>query len=359
MAEQRVAALSEPGAALSDSDSFSWDAPGWQNVLAHREICRSSPLEVITENLGSLYYPARVEYLTRGADLETSILSGVQLENVTVGLLRFGTEVIVDPGALGSYHVNVPLSGWVASECGPRTAVADVERAAVFTPREHTVLPRWSSDAAQICIKISKSAMEDALEALLGHPIAGDIRFDLALDLTTPAAASWLGVLRLLLEEVDRRDGLLSRSSTHRDHLEKMLIDGILHLQAHDHLDELLEPQPPARPRTVKRVIDLIEANPEANYTLADLAKTAGVGARRLQTAFQETLHTTPSGYLRKVKLERARQDLLAGEGSVIETAYRWGFNHPGRFSALYRRTFGESPSATARRASGTSPVRL
>lgn len=349
MAEQRGA----PEAPSTPSDGSGvpvWRSTDWRNVLAHREICRSSPLEVITENLGSLYYPARVERLARSPGLETSVLSAVKLENVTVGLLRFGTEVIVDPGALGAYHVNVPLSGWVASECGPRTAVASIARAAVFTPREHTVLPRWSSDAAQICIKISKSAMEDALAALLGHSVASDIRFNLALDLTTPAAMSWLAVLRLLLEEVDRPDGLLSRSTTLRAHLEKMLIEGLLHLQAHDHIDELLESQPPARPRTVKRVVDLIEANPETNYTLAELAQAAGVGARRLQTAFQETLHTTPSGYLRKVKLERARHDLLTGEGSVIEVAYRWGFNHPGRFAALYRGTFGESPSATARR---------
>ncbi|ODU07170.1 MAG: hypothetical protein ABS81_02400 [Pseudonocardia sp. SCN 72-86] len=351
MAEPRTASHGERALPAAPT----WAASGWRDVLVHREICRSTPLEVITENLSALYYPARVQRLSRDTEVETSILNAVRLDNVTVGLLRFGTEVVVDPGALGSYHVNVPLAGWVVSECGPRSAVATTERAAVFTPREHTVLPRWSSDAAQICIKISKSAMEDSLEALLGHPVASDIRFDLALDLTTPAAASWLGVLRLLLEEVDRPDGLLSRSVTHREHLEKMLVDGLLHLQAHDYLEELLEPQPPARPRTVKRVVELIEAHPEANYTLADLARTAGVGARRLQSAFQETLHTTPSGYLRKVKLERARQDLLTGEGTVIEIAYRWGFNHPGRFSSLYRRTFGESPSVTARRGQGSA----
>ncbi len=130
MAEQRGGDLQEAGT----SADLSWTAPGRRHVLAHREICRSSPLEVITENLSSLFYPARVACLTRNVDLGTSILSGVRLENVTVGLVHFGTEVVVDPGALGAYHVNVPLSGWVASECGPRSGVATVERAAVFTP---------------------------------------------------------------------------------------------------------------------------------------------------------------------------------------------------------------------------------
>lgn len=320
------------------------------SLLANYEICRSGPLEIMRDKLGSFFYEARVETLTEGADLSAAMLNAVRLNHITIGYLRFGSETLIDNGALGSYHINVPLSGQVASRCGPRETVATPERAAVFTPREHTALPWWSDDSSQLCIKLSKHAVESELEALLGRPVCSDIRFDLALDLTTPAAASWLGVLRLLLEELDRPGGLLEKSAQHRDYLEKMLIGGLLHLQTHDHLDTLLSPEPPARPRTVKRVVDLIEANPEANFTLTDLARHSGVGARRLQLAFQETLHTSPTNYVRKVKLEHAREELLTGEDTVMAIAYRWGFGHPGRFATMYRETYGESPSETRRR---------
>lgn len=326
---------------------------GFERVLVNHEVCRSGPLDVIRDSLRSYFYPARVETLDRGASLSSALLTAARLNHVTIGFLRFGSAAMVDPGALGAYHVNVALSGRVASECGDRQTVARVGHGAVFTPRDHTVLPWWSADSSQVCIKISKSAVEGELEALLGHPVATDVRFDLALDLTTAAAASWLGVVRLLVEEVERPDGLLERSATHRDYLEKLLIGGLLHVQGHDHLAALLSPQPPARPRTVKRIIDLIEANPQVNYTLSELASHAGVGARRLQLAFQETLQTSPTGYLRKVKLERARAELLAGEDTVIAIAYRWGFNHPGRFATMYRRTYGESPSETSRHGRG------
>lgn len=328
-------------------------ATGSEPVLANREVCRSSSLEVIRDNLCTYYYPARVETLSRRADLSTSLLSAVRLSHTTLGFLRFGSEAMVDPGALGAYHVNVPVAGRIASECGDRQVVAESGLGAVFTPREPTTLPWWSEDSAQICIKISKAAVEAELGALVGHPVATDIRFDLGLDLATPAAASWLGVVRLLIDEVDRPGGLLERSATHREYLEKLLINGLLHLQNHDYLDELLRPGPPVRPRTVKRVMDLIETNPEINYTISDLARHAGVGARRLQISFQETVHTSPIGYLRKVKLEHARQDLLSGDESVMTVAYRWGFNHAGRFSTYYRQTYGESPSDTVRRRRG------
>lgn len=328
-----------------------WNLDQEDGLLVHREVCRAGLLDEFRTQLNSYFYPARVETLSRNADLQTSLLSAVHLEHITMGFVRFGSEAMVDPGALGAYHINVPLSGQVASECGARQALATPGRGAVFTPREHTVLPWWSADAAQLCIKLSKVSVEDELEALLGHPIAHDIQFDLALDLTTAPAASWLATIRLLIEEIDREDGLLERSSSHRAYIERLIIAGLLHTQPHDHLEELLTPAAPARPRTVKRVIDLIESNPEANYTLSDLARHAGVCARRLQIAFQDTLSTTPTKYHRKVKLERARADLLDGMDSVTNVAYRWGFNHPGRFSTHYQCAFGESPSQTLKRA--------
>jgi AraC-like DNA-binding protein len=38
------------------------------------------------------------------------------------------------------------------------------------------------------------------------------------------------------------------------------------------------------------------------------------------------------------------------GEASVTDIALRWGFNHLGRFSQLYRERYGEKPLATLRR---------
>jgi len=324
-----------------------WNLDQTNGLLIHREVCRAGLLDEFRAQLNSYFYPAKVETLGRGVELRTSLLSAVHLEHITLGFVRFGSEAMVDPGALGAYHINVPLTGQVASECGARQALATPGRGVVFTSREHTVLPWWSADAAQLCIKISKSSVEDELAALLGRPVSGEVRFDLELDLTTAHAASWLATIRLLIEEVDRKDGLLDRARRHREYLERLIIAGLLHTQDHEHLEELLAPAAPARPRTVKRVMDLIESNPEVTYSLSDLARHAGVGARRLQIAFQETLGTTPTRYQRRVKLEHARTDLVAGVGSVTSVAYRWGFNHPGRFSTQYAQAFGESPSHT------------
>ncbi|MFJ7125800.1 helix-turn-helix domain-containing protein [Streptomyces sp. NPDC098101] len=77
----------------------------------------------------------------------------------------------------------------------------------------------------------------------------------------------------------------------------------------------------------------------------------AGVGARALQQAFQHHLGTTPTAYLRRVRLQHAHQELRAaapGAVTIAEVARRWGFTPP-RFSVYYRAAYGRPPSKTLR----------
>jgi transcriptional regulator GlxA family with amidase domain len=61
----------------------------------------------------------------------------------------------------------------------------------------------------------------------------------------------------------------------------------------------------------------------------------------------------TPTAYLRRLRLERVREDLVtagAGPATVTDVAARWGFLHVSRSSAAYAERFGELPSVTLRR---------
>jgi len=62
-------------------------------------------------------------------------------------------------------------------------------------------------------------------------------------------------------------------------------------------------------------------------------------------------------GYVRNLRFEKARQELLSGRGekSVTEVATRCGFSHLGRFAVEYRLRFGESPSQTSGKRSEAS----
>jgi transcriptional regulator GlxA family with amidase domain len=100
--------------------------------------------------------------------------------------------------------------------------------------------------------------------------------------------------------------------------------------------------------RAVKRAVDFVQANLQAPITLADLVATSGVAGRTLFKHFRDFKGTSPMRYLRDVRLDRVREMLrsAAPDETVIDIAMSFGFSHMGRFSAQYRRRFGENPSA-------------
>jgi transcriptional regulator GlxA family with amidase domain len=67
------------------------------------------------------------------------------------------------------------------------------------------------------------------------------------------------------------------------------------------------------------------------------------VRPRTLETHFKMFLGTTPLGWVRRMRLARARQEMLhpGPEDTVTGVALSSGFGQLGRFAADYRRAFG------------------
>ena len=82
--------------------------------------------------------------------------------------------------------------------------------------------------------------------------------------------------------------------------------------------------------------------------TLTEVETLAGVGTRKLQSAFLRHLGMTPMGWLKEQRLLLARHLILAGGGSASTAATASGLNHCGGFARDFRRRFGITPSALA-----------
>ncbi|MCZ7434825.1 helix-turn-helix domain-containing protein [Micromonospora sp. WMMC241] len=108
-----------------------------------------------------------------------------------------------------------------------------------------------------------------------------------------------------------------------------------------------------AHPATLRRAIAFIEANPDVDLGVADIARAAAVTVRALRLAFRRHLDTTPLAYLHRVRLDKAREDLRRAtdgdDGTVTSIANRWGFADPSRFAERYRDEYGEAPGRTLR----------
>lgn len=108
----------------------------------------------------------------------------------------------------------------------------------------------------------------------------------------------------------------------------------------------------PAIPPALKGAISFIHRHAADGIGVNDVADAVRLTPRAVQYVFRQHLDTTPTEYLRRVRLHRAHQELKTSERSattVSEVAQRWGFAHTGRFAALYRQTYGLSPHSTLR----------
>lgn len=111
------------------------------------------------------------------------------------------------------------------------------------------------------------------------------------------------------------------------------------------------QPRATRRSRSLQIARDYIEAFAHEDVDLARLPTISQTSPRTLQRAFIERYQMSPRDYLRTVRLNRARVELQQTDNnsSISDIALACGFNHLGKFSASYRRHFGELPRQTAK----------
>jgi AraC-like DNA-binding protein len=103
----------------------------------------------------------------------------------------------------------------------------------------------------------------------------------------------------------------------------------------------------------VRAAVEYVHEHAHLPITTTSVAEAVDVGLRALQEAFRSELGVTPNEYVRGVRLERARDELLVADpvsSMVRDVARRWGFMHLGRFSQMYASRFGEYPRDTLAR---------
>lgn len=110
-----------------------------------------------------------------------------------------------------------------------------------------------------------------------------------------------------------------------------------------------LEPAVPERSCAsdkVKQMILFMTAHAAEKLSVAHIAAAAFCSERECYRCFGACLHTTPSDYLRNIRLQMAGQLLVQTSLTVTEIAQRCGLGSSSYFGAQFHRNFGRSPTA-------------
>ena len=95
----------------------------------------------------------------------------------------------------------------------------------------------------------------------------------------------------------------------------------------------------------VRRLVEFVEANLEADLTLEQVAAVAGISVPHLTTLFRRTMGQSVHGYVMERRVQRARDLLLGRQMSIAEVALETGFAHQSHLARWMRRLLGVTPS--------------
>lgn len=280
----------------------------------------------------------------------------VSVGPVTVSDITFLTDVVVECDDVGAgYYVHLPVLGRMESRYGGSKLTATRELAAVYSPDGGSFAGQWEAGSRVLCVRLDDAAVATALARLPGREPAPVTGFELAMNTRQGLGRTWVEQLLVLGRQPAGPDGLLAHPLVSRP-LAESLVNGFLLAAGHSRSAAVAAAAvavEPTLPDTVRKAIDVIEADPQAPLTVSDLAASCGVGTRALQHGFQRHIGMSPMAYLRDSRLRQADAALRAAApgDTVASIAHRWGFAHQGRFAAVYEAKYGQPPGRTLRAA--------
>lgn len=320
-------------------------------IFGNRRVASAPGIEEARHALSRVFLP--VDFPSAPASSTVGLtLNAVIVGRVTCGFMRFHDAVRIDTAEAENYHVDIPTTGRATMQAALADPVYGTSNTAgIFMPGRPVSLdcsPRFS----QLSLMLPRDDVRIELEDLLGGPAPRPLEFAAELRLDDPGGQTIMHALRMIDRAAQQKDGALAHPLA-AQRLEQMLLHSLLFGQPHSYSAALTAPAPAAGTRPVAKAAELLRSDPGHPWTVAELAAAASTSVRSLQEAFRRSLDTTPMAYLRRVRLERAHDELTAAEPgavTVTEVATRWGFLHLGRFAAAYALEFGEHPSTTLRR---------
>ena len=74
-------------------------------------VCATDDFDVYRSSVLDAYYPARLEIVGAHRHLSKARMSAVRLTDMTIGVVRFGADVLIDPGMFGAITSTCPWRG--------------------------------------------------------------------------------------------------------------------------------------------------------------------------------------------------------------------------------------------------------
>ena len=329
-------------------------APGHESV--HRSAVTTTDPDVASAVIERLYTDVTYEM---GPEPEFRLqLSSAVAGPLLLGWAHYGFPARVQTGAVDAFQTLSMHAGSMTLTSANRPARTMRPGGSWLWEASSPLALSYESGSTFTLLQLPMPVIAEVAAEATGADTSGAgggaaVRFLSDAGVHAAAEQYWAGLMRFAYQQAVAPDSALN-SPLVRAQLVRSLAGAALTVFPNTTMTVEHLPGPGrVGPTTVRRALAHLHAHAAEPLTVADLAAAAGIGVRALQQAFVQHVGATPTAHLRQVRLERAHQDLLAGDpragDTVAAIAASWGFAHPGRFAAAHQQRYGSTPAATLR----------
>lgn len=100
----------------------------------------------------------------------------------------------------------------------------------------------------------------------------------------------------------------------------------------------------------IARALRRIHASFDADFSVEQLAREAGMSVPTFHTHFKAVTETSPVQYVKSIRLHQARLHMVRNGMTAAAASAEVGYDSPSQFSREFKRLFGRSPVEEVRR---------
>lgn len=274
----------------------------------------------------------------------------VSLPSSELSFIRYGTSVEVrSPQLVDFYLLIANYTGSSRLRMNGRELVIGPGSGSLIAPDTAFTI-EGSHEASVLVWKLKRQAVQEQADLLWGDAPASSLNgLRRIFSFSGDTSAGLTRALCFLAQELDAQDSVLLHPAGIAM-MEKSLMMALFQMPP-DLKPSLTHER--IAPACVRQVEDYIRAHAGDDISMEDLIRQSGVSGRTLFRVFRHFRHMSPMAYLRTVRMNRIRADLLSpphGVATVTDILARWGITQFGRFAADYKMKYGELPSQTMRK---------
>ena len=317
----------------------------------HVQSFRSRSLDEACDFISGIFCPHDLKNVGQSVKADV-IVRHAPLIDTSINFLSHGAPVEITPEPFKSFYLlQTPTAGSAMVTRGQRILEVPMGSATISAPDEEIQM-EWSADCEKLILRIDRTTLETMYGSITGAAPSAPLRFEDVIPLTSGPMQSVWRMINMISEDLLENQESIFKSHHAMQHMEQSLLFALLnsgvYLQPNARSQQLSE----IAPRQVRIVEEYIRENAAEPITIEQLVEVSGVSARTLFDNFRKFRGQTPMGYVKDVRLQCVRERLLNPKesDSVTSIAMRWGFSQLGRFAAIYKDQFGETPSQTLKR---------